>query len=168
MIKNLLIIIALLSSLNLKAQQSFGFGIGMAATNSMLLDIKYYINKNAFSIGYTYEFNDSNGKLIENQLPNHGRSISGTGEFFSSVDVGYSRSLFEKLYLSAELSIGSNKSYTNYIDRRFTSGGYHMINNSEETLGYGGKVTYFITPIIGIYSGYNTIRQASIGVDFRF
>jgi hypothetical protein len=64
MIKNLLIIIALLSSINLKAQQSFGFGIGMATTNSMLLDVKYYLNKNAFSIGYTYEFNDSNGKLI--------------------------------------------------------------------------------------------------------
>lgn len=163
-----MILVLLMGSLKSKAQQSFGFGIGAASTSSLLFDIKYYINKNAFSIGYTYELNESKGKLIKNQLKNHGREVSGRGDFFTSVDIGYTRILLERVFLSAEVSIGHIQSFTNYIDGRFTGGGYHMIDHSEESVGYGGKMAYFITSNIGIYSGYNTIRKASVGLDFKF
>lgn len=148
-------------------QTGFGFDIGFATSKSALFDIKYFKNKNAFSLGLTYQFNDTKGKKVTEQLSNYGRTVDGTGNYFYTVDFGYTRILTDKFSLTGELSVGGRNLYTNYIDNRFTDGGYYMVDKSESLFGIGGLVTYYLNQNFGVFAGYNSIRSVAIGLQIK-
>ena len=148
-------------------QTGFGFDLGLATSKSALFDIKYFKNKNAFSLGLTYQFNDAKGEKVTKQLSNYGRTVDRTGSYIYTVDFGYTRTLTDKISLTGELSVGGRNHYTNYIDSRFTDGGYYMIDKSESLFGIGGLVTYYLNQNFGVFAGYNSIRSIAIGLQIK-
>lgn len=147
--------------------QYFGISGGYSDSKAFFGDVFYAINENSFHLGYTSQSNDATGKEVSEQKSNYGRTVSGTGDYFTSVDLGYGYLLFEKLRLNLELSIATQKYYTNYIDGRFEGGGYHMIAKDETELAVGGFVGYNYNNF-DFFIGYNTIRQMDFGLRFVF
>jgi len=148
-------------------QTRFGVDIGFATIKSSLFGVKYFNDKNAFMLGFTYEFNDTKGKYVTEQLWNYGKTIDSTGEYLISIDFGYSREILDNFYLNSEISAAWKNYYTNYIDNRFDGGGYHMIEVSDVFLGYGLSLGLYITDHFGMFFGYNTIRRTTIGFEFK-
>ncbi len=149
------------------AQKGFGLGFGFSTKGSINGDIKYYLKKNAFSIGGTYEINGALGKGVTERLSNYGTTEVGSGEYFYTVDFGYTR-LIKRIEFTGEASVGSVIEYTNYEDNRFTEGGYHLVNSTRSIVGVGIFVTYFANKQIGFSGGFNTIRGASLGLHLKF
>lgn len=83
-------------------------------------------------------------------------------------DIGYGYNIKGKLPIHGELSIGSTNHYINYIDNRFTGGGYHMIEKREIIIGIGGNIGYKFSGNIEIHTGYNTKRKLSFGMRLSF
>ncbi|MBK8946449.1 MAG: hypothetical protein IPM32_14430 [Ignavibacteriae bacterium] len=147
--------------------QGFGFGLGYSTSNALFGDVCYISDKSSFHIGYTSESNDAVGKLVSEQKSNYGRTISGTGEYFSSFDLGYGYEVIEKVRLNIEISFASKNYYSNYVDRRFDGGGYHMITKDESDVGIGGFVGYNIDNF-DFFIGYNSVRKIGFGLRFIF
>jgi hypothetical protein len=148
------------------AQRGFGFDVGMATSKAPMLAVKYYIDKNAPSIGFSYQvFNDALGK--EHDLTT-GSTAIGDGEYFYSFDIGYTRVLSEKFSLAGEVSFGTKKHYQNLRDDNSTSGGYHRILKTESVVGGGGFLFYNINQTFGIFAGYNSLREGTFGLEVRF
>ncbi|SFS83499.1 hypothetical protein [Sphingobacterium wenxiniae] len=153
--------------MDLYSQSGFGVDIGGASSKSYLLNLKYFKNKNHFSIGVTRELNDTNGKKVSHQLTNYGREVIGNGEYFSTVDFSFGRFFTKKLSISTEVSLGKTNHYTNYRDNRFNNGGYYMVNSTSSLFGFGGYCTYTLNKAFGLFAGYNSIRKISGGLELR-
>ena len=148
------------------AQKGFGFDLGIATSKAPMFDVKYFLNENAFSIGLSYQvFNDALGKKRD-LIP--GTNAIGDGDYFLTVDIGYTRILSEKFSVSGEVSIGSRKYYQNISDNDFPKGGYHRITNTKSIVGVGGIITYNANNTVGFFAGYNSIREAAAGVQIKF
>src|SRR5689334_21728342 len=100
----LIIIFSAIFSFGQAPQKGFGFDLGYSTSRTAMADVKYFIDKNAFSLGYSYEFNDALGKKQKGIIP--GTTAIGDGDYFSSVDIGYTRVINEKFSVSGEVSIG--------------------------------------------------------------
>lgn len=148
--------------------QKFGVGIAFATSNAMNFELLCNSDDNDFKLGVSYQFSDARGKLVSEQLANYGRTIDGTGSYFFTVDLGYGKTINDKIQLDGELSIGSLNYYTNYIDRRFSEGGYHMIIKKETVVGVGVNAGYLINPSWCLFTGFNTIRKLQFGVRWIF
>ena len=149
--------------------QRIGIGIAGAASGSMNLELSYLDNAdNFFKLGMTYQFSDTRGKLVPEQLPNYGKTQDGYGDYFLTVDFGYGKVLKEKITVDAEISAGSKNSYENYIDNRFNGGGYHLIASKETLIGAGLNAGYFFNENFTALAGFNTIRKAQVGIRFIF
>lgn len=148
------------------AQRGFSFDLGMATSKAPMLAVKYYIDKNAPSIGFSYQvFNDALGKS-QTLVP--GDSAIGDGNYFYSFDIGYTRVLSEKFSIAGEVSIGTRKNYQNIRDDSAPSGGYHRITTTESVIGGGGFVFYNVNETFGIFAGYNSLREGTFGLEVRF
>lgn len=161
--------IALLCVLQSRAQaQRIGFSAGFGTSSSMLLDIFYLENGEEYHLGFSYQFADTRGKLVEDQEANFSRTVENTGEFYRMVDLGYGYRLGNNMTVQGELSVGTRKEFTNYLDVTFTGGGYHMIDESSIILGGGANIGYNFTESITVFMGYNTLREFTFGVKFDF
>ena len=144
--------------------QSFGIGIAYATSNAFNAEFEYLNNSNTYKFGFSFQNADTRGKLIDEQLPNHGKAVDGTGEYFSSLDLGYGKILNDVITIDGEISIGSMNSYTNYIDNRFKGGGYHLITNKKTVAGVGINAGYIINKNWNVIVGYNTLRKLQLGL----
>lgn len=59
--------------------QTFGAGLGFGTSNSMIIDFFYEQDFNRYYFGMTYEFADTKGKFVTEQLSNYGLTIEGRG-----------------------------------------------------------------------------------------
>ena len=149
------------------AQKGFGFDLGIATSKAPMFDVKYFLNENAFSLGLSYQiFNDALGKKESGVIP--GTNAIGDGDYFFTVDIGYTRILSEKFSVSGEISVGSRKFYQNLSDNNFSEGGYHRIYKTKSIVGAGGIITYNANNTVGFFAGYNSIREAAAGVQIKF
>lgn len=147
--------------------QNFGFSLGYASSNTFFGDILYQVNNLSFHLGYSHQTSDAKGKEVTEQKSNYGKTIVWQGNYFYSVDLGVGYFIMEKIRVHAELSICSKDYYINYSDKRFTDDGYHMIDNSESIIGFGGSASY---PIKNweLFLGYNSFREVGFGFRLVF
>lgn len=147
-------------------QRGFGFDLGLGTSKAPMIAVKYYLDKNAASIGGSFQvFNDALGKkqdLVQ------GSTAIGDGYYYYSFDIGYTRVLSENFSIAGEVSIGTKKHYQNLRDDSAPSGGYHRILSTESVFGGGGFIFYNINETFGIFAGYNSLREATFGLEFRF
>ena len=95
------------------AQNGFGFDVGMATSKAPMIAVKYYLDKNAPSIGFSYQvFNDALGK--EEDLEAWRVLAIGDGDYFYSFDIGYTRVLSEKFSIGGEVSIRDKKTLSEF------------------------------------------------------
>jgi hypothetical protein len=148
-----------------RAQNGFGFDLGMGTSKAPMLAVKYYIDKNAPSVGFSYTlFNDMLGKkqeLVPGDVP------IGSGWVFYTVDIGYTRVLSERFSIQGEFSIGEKKKYQNIRDDNAPSGGYHRYIDQKSVAGGGGLLMFNINHTFGVFAGYNSIREGTFGVEIR-
>lgn len=149
--------------------QTFGVSMAYSTNNALGVDFLYSKNmKDRFHLGYTQQLNGQHGERRNAGTSNFGRTSQGGAYFFNLVDFGYSRMLNEKWVVHGEFSTGSNNNYTNYSDRRFTSGGYYDINYKESISGGGIDVGYKFAKMLEVYAGYHTLKKALLGVRIVF
>jgi len=150
-------------------EQRIGFGFGYApTTNNMNFEIIYGIHTSNFKVGMTFRPGNPRGKAVSEQLPNYGLTTDGSGNYFFSFDVGYGKIIKNRFLIDGELSFGGTYYFTNYIDRRFTGDGYHIITSSDTGIGVGLNAGYLITKNINVFTGFNTIRKFQLGARLFF
>ena len=148
-------------------QRGFGFDVGFSTSKAPMVALKYFLDKNAASIGFSYQFfNDALGSKEDALIP--GTIAIGDGDYFYSVDAGYTRVLSDNFALSVEVSFVKREYYQNLSDNSFSEGGYHVIYKTKNEVGFGGFLTYYVSDLVGLFAGYNSTRKAAIGVQFRF
>ncbi|RJP61088.1 MAG: hypothetical protein C4539_20405 [Ignavibacteriales bacterium] len=147
--------------------QSLGISFGFSTSNSIFGDVFYLKDKSSFHFGYSSEINNATGKEVSEQKSNYGRTTNGRGNYFSSFDFGYGYNIYSNIRMNVEISFASRKYYTNYIDGRFTGGGYHMITEEKYELGIGGFVGYNINNF-DLFIGYNSVRKVGLGLRYIF
>jgi len=148
-------------------QKGIGFDLGFSTSKAPMVDVKYFVDKNAGSIGFSYQvFNDALGKKEPDVIA--GTNAIGDGDYFYSVDIGYTRVLSEKFCISGEVSIGQRIYYQNLSDITFAQGGYHRTIEKKSVIGGGASLTYDVNEHVGVFAGYNSLREGSLGIQFRF
>lgn len=160
----LLLVLAIQST----GQTGFGVDVGYATANAVMMNVKYIKNANAFSIGATYEFNTAKGKKVKAQLPGYGQEITGDGDYFYSVDLGYSRGFGGRWHVGGEISLGEKTYYNEFKDNRFSGGGYQLATREKFVLGFGVTGAYDIDDMFGVFAGLHTLRHFSVGLQLRF
>ncbi len=145
--------------------QNIGMSLSYSTSNAFAGDLFYTFKNSSFHLGYTSKLNDTRGKEVSDPKPNYGKTVSGHGEYFTSVDIGYGYLISSIIRVNIELSVASKKTYTNYVDGRFTDGGYHMIDEDDTEIGIGGMIGYK-HKIFDFFIGYNSVRKFGLG--FRF
>ena len=148
--------------------QGFGVSFGGASSKSFLFDVFYKKNLTRYYFGISLQRNGQLGQSKSTQLSNYGRSVTGQGEHFQTFDFKYGRVFKEKFVLIGEISLGSDKAYTNYSDNRFSAGGYHLIRGSFFTAGIGIGGNYIVEDNVEIGVGYNTKRGVGLLLAFSF
>lgn len=149
------------------SQQGFGFGVGFSTSKAPMVNVKYFFDQNAVSLGGSYQvFNDALGKKLDEIKP--GANVIGDGDYFYSIDIGYTRILNEKFSISGEASFAKRIFYQNFTDNSFSEGGYHHTYKTVSELGVGAFGTYYFNDVLGVFAGYNTRRGAFLGIDLRF
>lgn len=142
----------------------FGATIGGATSKTFFLDLFYKKQTNRYHVGMSFQYNGQKGPSKRERLSNYGTTSTGTGNYFTVLDLKYSKILKEKFSLWGELSFGANKRYTNYRDSRFKSGGYHLIRESSAIAGAGVGVGYSIGNGFEIMVDYNTLRKVGFAL----
>lgn len=122
------------------------------------------VGVNFFRLGFSGQDGGQKGKRVGEQLANYGRTITGSGQFLSSVDIGYGRAVVRNLIVEAEVSLGWRTYYTNYVDGRFNGGGYYLVNQTEFKPGVGLGARYFVNKYVNAFGGYNTLLGAYGGL----
>jgi hypothetical protein len=147
-------------------QKGFGFDVGIGTSKAPMIAAKYFFDQNAVSLGATYQiFNDALGKKHD-YIP--GTTAIGDGDYFYSIDIGYTRVLNESFSVSGDVSIGQKKYYQNLSDDSFSQGGYHRIYKTKSQVGGGAYFFYNFNLNFGLFAGYNSLRGGTFGVEFRF
>lgn len=155
-------------------RKSFGPGVGISlgyGTTNVFYGDLYILSasNNRFHLGITTELGKGTlGKGVTERKPNYGLTVLGAGEYFNALDIGYSRLIAGHLTLGGDLSFGTRSQFTNYQDRRFKDGGYHLITDTEFTMGIGAAVGYMFNTPIEVFLGYNTLRGVNFGIRYAF
>jgi len=144
--------------------QQFGISIGYGTSKAIYFDVLFGSMPGRFHIGGTYQFSDTRGKLVEEQLANYGRTVDGTGSYYYALDFGYGYQFKGLFLLGGELSIGSRSEFTNYLDGRFSGGGYHMVDESNIIAGIGANLGAQLSSFFELFGGYNTLRKVTFGI----
>jgi len=161
-----ILLLILFFVMDVKSQDGFAADVGIGTSKAPMIAVKYYFDKNAASIGASYQiFNDALGKKND-LIP--GTTAIGNGDYFFSIDVGYTRVLNEDFSITGEVSIGQKKYYQNLSDDNFSQGGYHYIYKTKSQVGGGAYLTYNFNATFGLFAGYNSMREATFGLEIRF
>jgi hypothetical protein len=157
-----LVTFILLMSQSVNAQ-SFGLSIGGSTSPSFTMD--GYITKGmeSYHLGLSYKFSNRTGKAVSEQLPNYGRTVDGTGDYFWTMDFIYGY-WFKDLAVFGEIGAGEIVDFTNYEDNRFNGGGYHMIDRREITAGIGASAGIKLSNTVLFYAGYHTLKEVTFGL----
>lgn len=142
----------------------FGVSVGYATTKTLVGDILVGGDLNRFHLGFSLQKGGQIGSQVDERKSNYGLTTNGSGDYFTSVDLGYSRVIKEKFTIHPELSIGTRKYYTNYVDNRFTGDGYHMIDKRESIVGVGVNAGYIVHNNFEFFGGINSIRGGTFGL----
>lgn len=151
------------------AQNGFAIDVGIGTSKAPMIAAKYYFEKNAVSVGASYTlFNNALGEKKDKIT--QGDKVVGDGQTFYTIDIGYTRVISEKFYIEGELSIGQKKYYQNISDDNSSSGAYHVFGykDPKSIIGGGGLLFFNISEVFGLFAGYNSIREGTFGVEFRF
>lgn len=149
------------------SDKSIGLSLGLATIGIVDGDLFYKVRNSRFHIGYAYQFNKSKGELVSQSKANYGNVPDGTGDYLNSIDFGYSHIVNKKITIKAEINAAFQNYYTNYIDNRFKGGGYHVIDSTVTTLGYGAALGYLVSEKLELYLGYNSVKQLTFGLRFK-
>ena len=148
------------------AQKGFAFDVGISTSKAPMVAVKYYFDKNAVFAGATYQvFNDALGPRHDELLP--GSTGIDDGDYFYSIDVGYTRVLSDKFSIAGELSFGKRRYFWNFSKDDFTAGGYHWIHKTKSEFGGGGLLFYNFNQTFSLFAGYNSIREGTFGLEVR-
>jgi hypothetical protein len=148
--------------------QNFGIVLGYSSKDAFIAGGHFINNNFLYRFSVSFEPSAAKGQEVSEQKENYGRTVEGTGDYFTTYDLSVGYYVTPKLTLSSEFSIGRKKYYTSYIDNRFTDGGYHMIDKSESLFGLGLNAGYRFYSGIGILIGYNTVRELSFAITYDF
>ena len=148
------------------AQKGFAFDVGIGTSKAPMIAVKYFFDKNAVSLGGSYQvFNDALGPRHDEMLP--GSTGIDDGDYFYSLDIGYTRVFSEKFAVAGELSFGKRRYFWDFSNEDFTAGGYHWIHKEKSEFGGGALLFYNINPTLGFFAGYNSLREGTFGVEIR-
>jgi hypothetical protein len=161
------IVLVLLCS-SVSNSQDFGVVIGYASSNALIAGGHVIHDNFLVRFCVSLEPSDVKGEEVSEQKSNYGRTIEGSGDYFTTYDIGLGYYLTPKMTITGEISLGQKKYYINYSDNRFTDGGYHLIIKSESLYGVGFGVGYIIDSGFGLLIGYNTVREFSFGITYDF
>lgn len=164
----LLITFLLMSCSSGSYSKDFGIVLGYASSNALIAGGHVIDNNFLYRFCVSLKPADTKGEEVPEQKPNYGRTIEGRGDYFTSYDVGLGYYMTPNLTITAEISLGRRKYYTNYMDNRFKDGGYHLIDKSESLFGVGLCVGYVFESGLGLLSGYNTVRKFLFGITYDF
>ena len=164
--KYLVLIPSIFFVLLASAQRGFGFDVGISTSKAPLVAVKYYFDKNAVFAGATYQvFNDALGPRHDELLPNS--TGIDDGDYFYSIDFGYTRVLSDKFSIAGELSFGKRMYFWNFSKDDLTKGGYHWIHKTKSEFGGGAMLLYNFNQTFGLFAGYNSIREGTFGLEVR-
>ncbi len=174
---NILVIFAICMAGTVKAQNMSGFGMAYSSSNVfgfdvMIQDGESLLNSNGdWHVGFSHQYSGQHGSRRQAGTSNYGRSAQGGSNFNTTLDVGYSM-LFNKVRLHIEGNVGQKTYYTNYSDRRFTTGGYYSVNGTEGVAGFGGDVSYLIFDDqfmdMDLFIGYGSLKEINFGMRILF
>ncbi|MHA7110579.1 hypothetical protein ACRTDU_10665 [Sunxiuqinia elliptica] len=150
--------------LNKTSNGQIGSSISFATDKVLGLNIFYTKNNNSFYLGYSYQFNGQKNTVVNERKKTYGTTPIENGDFYSLVDLGYSRLFFNQLTVQPEVSFGSKKYFTSYSDKRFKDDGYSLVNSSETLTGIGVNLGYKINDLIEPFCGFHTIKKLNFGV----
>jgi hypothetical protein len=148
--------------------QSFGLLLGYASSDAFVAGGQVINNHFLYRFSVSFEPSSAKGQEVSEQKSNYGRTVEGSGDYFTTYDLGLGYYITTKMTVTAEISIGRKKYYTSYIDNRFTDGGYYLIDKSESLFGFGLNAGYQFYSGMGILIGYNTVREASFAITYDF
>ena len=158
----------LLICLTKTSYSQIGSSISFATDKVLGLNIFYTKNDNSFYLGYSHQFNGQKNTVVNERKETYGTTPIENGDFYSLVDIGYSRLFFNQLTVQPEVSLGSKKYFTSYSDRRFKDDGYSLVNSSETITGIGVNLGYKVNDLIEPFLGFHTIKKLNFGVRIHF
>jgi len=148
----------------------YGQGIGATLSYStrgvFSVDLLYISDKNRFHLGYSAESSGNNYEIKPERKPNYGKTLIERGDYLRLLDLGYSRVIAGKITIHPELSIGSRVFYSSYQDKRFSEGGYSLVDRKETRAGIGVNIGYKVTDYIEPVIGFHTLKDMNIGIRF--
>lgn len=158
----------ILLTLNISyAQSEAGASISYTGINTFGIDVFGGTGDgNRYHLGVSFQSNNTFNKVVNERKSNYGLTKLDSGDYIFTVDAGYSRVLFQRLTLNAEITYGLYTEYTNYQDRRFTDDGYSLITKRESTFGVGINIGCYIYKKIEPFIGVNTLKKISFGIRF--
>jgi hypothetical protein len=164
--KYLVLVPCILFVLLATGQNGFGFDVGISTSKAPMIAVKYFFDKNAVSVGATYQiFNDALGPRHDELLPNS--TGIDDGDYFYSVDVGYTRILSDKFSIAGELSFGKKMYFWNFSKDDISAGGYHWIHDTKSEFGGGALLFYNFNQTFSLFAGYNSMRDGTFGLEVR-
>lgn len=147
-------------------QDGFGLGLGYSSNNAFLIDALFKRARLMYRVGYTRQFNGQLGVAKSERLSNYGTTGTGSGQYFVALTLGCSYWLTQRIAVGVEGHLGSDRYYTNYSDRRFTGGGFHMIDGSYAKAGIGGKIEFIVNKWLMLSGGYSTLTEINVTANF--
>jgi|WetSurSiteA1Bulk_404760.scaffolds.fasta_scaffold23824_2 hypothetical protein len=146
------------------------FGLSFSASIDKALGFNVFYSKksNSFFLGFSEQLSDKKNTVVKERKWNYGLTPIGSGEYYWTIDFGYSRKIKKRLNLQPEISLGSRNYYTNYSDKRFKDGGYTLITSSEAIIGLGLNAGIFFQKIFEPFLGYHTIKKLNFGIRIHF
>lgn len=141
-----------------------GVSVAGATSKSMMIDLFGFNSQNRYHLGFSFQFGGQKGKSVDDKAVNYGDTEDGKGDYFFTVDLGYSLVIKDKFTVQPEVSIGQRKHYTNFVDRRFSSDRYHLITKKESIVGAGVNLGYIFHENFEGFGGFNSIRGATLGI----
>lgn len=142
----------------------FGLGIGFSTKPMFVFYGQYQKKKNVFQIGFIRELGKGAiGQAKFDRLSNYGTTSLGSDNYIIGADFGYNRYIFKNIAIGGEITFASKRYFTNYSDKRFNGGGYHLIYSKEPIQGIGVNIKYKYKKNYTFLAGFNTMKGIQIG-----
>jgi hypothetical protein len=142
----------------------FGLGIGFSTKPTFTIYGQYQKKKNIFQIGFIRELGTGTiGPVKFSRLTNYGTTSLGSNNYIQGVNFGYSRFITKRIAFGVDLTVATNRYFTNYSDKRFKGGGYHLIYSQVKVQGVGVSAIYQYKKNYTFLAGFNTLRGVHFG-----